>query len=64
MAKKTPLNDMKQDECGHFRFTDQAVRDTYDRHVVFDLASTLEHATQCERFEAVARSLRDLLTHR
>src|SRR4029077_16239466 len=38
--------------------------DTYDRHLVFDHAVTPEHASQRERFEAVARSLRDLLTQR
>jgi starch phosphorylase len=38
--------------------------DDYDRHLVFDHAVTLEDADQRERFEAVARSLRDLLTQR
>jgi starch phosphorylase len=36
----------------------------YDRHLVFDHVVTLEDADQRERFEAVARSLRDLLTQR
>jgi glycogen phosphorylase len=36
----------------------------YDRHVVFDHVVTLEDADQRERFEAVARSLRDLLSQR
>jgi starch phosphorylase len=48
-------------ECGPLRFTDT---DNYDRHVVFDHAISLEHASERERFEAVARSLRDLLTQR
>jgi glycogen phosphorylase len=39
-------------------------KDSYDRHVVFDHAVSLANASQRERFEAVARSLRDLLTER
>jgi starch phosphorylase len=38
--------------------------DYYDRHLMFDHAVSLEDASQRERFEAVARSLRDLLTER
>src|SRR5438128_1911728 len=38
--------------------------DCYDRHLVFDHAVAVEEASQRERFEAVARSLRDLLTDR
>jgi starch phosphorylase len=38
--------------------------DDYDRHLVFDHVVTLEEADQRERFEAVARSLRDLLSQR
>jgi glycogen phosphorylase len=38
--------------------------DNYDRHVVFDHAVLLEWASHRERFEAVARALRDLLTQR
>ncbi|HJZ59626.1 MAG TPA: glycogen/starch/alpha-glucan phosphorylase [Gemmataceae bacterium] len=48
-------------ECNGFRFPD---RDYYDRHVVFDHVVPMEGATQRERFEAVARTLRDLLTQR
>jgi starch phosphorylase len=36
----------------------------YDRHLLLDHAVSLENASQRERFEAVARSLRDLLTER
>ena len=46
---------------GVFRFHD---RDYYDRHLVFDHVVTLEQADQRQRFEAMARSLRDLLTQR
>ncbi len=48
-------------ECNGFRFPD---RDYYDRHVVFDHVVQMASATQRERFEAVARTLRDLLTQR
>src|SRR5205809_4267960 len=48
-------------ECNGFRFPD---RDYYDRHVVFDHVVGMAAATQRERFEAVARTLRDLLTQR
>ena len=48
-------------ECNGFRFPD---RDYYDRHVVFDHVVRMESATQRERFEAVARTLRDVLTQR
>jgi glycogen phosphorylase len=49
-------------ECGPLRFTD--TEDLYDRHVVLDHAVSLEKAGDRERFEAVARTLRDLLTQR
>jgi starch phosphorylase len=55
---------LKRYECGPFFFSDKADHDWYDRHVVFDHAVTLERASQRERFEAVARSLRDVLTQR
>jgi glycogen phosphorylase len=48
-------------ECNGFKFPD---RDYYDRHVVFDHVVRMEDATQRERFEAVSRTLRDLLTQR
>ena len=49
-------------ECGPLRFTN--AEDIYDRRVVFDHAVSLEDASARERFEAVARALRDLLTQR
>ncbi|HMP02977.1 MAG TPA: glycogen/starch/alpha-glucan phosphorylase [Gemmatales bacterium] len=48
-------------ECDGFKFPD---RDYYDRHVVFDHVVRMESASQRERFEAVARTLRDLLAQR
>jgi glycogen phosphorylase len=52
---------LTQYECGPFHFKDE---DYYDRHLVFDHAVTPEAATPRDRFEALARSLRDLLTQR
>lgn len=46
------------------RFTSNGPQSAYDRHLVFDHVVSAENATQRERFEAVARSLRDLLTSR
>src|SRR5215475_11221388 len=62
----TPQADTKPDviaryECNGFRFPD---RDYYDRHVVFDHVVGMEAATQRERFEAVAHTLRDVLAQR
>jgi starch phosphorylase len=59
MAQKS--NILKQYESGAFRF---AGKDYYDRHLVFDHVVAAQDASQRERFEAVARSLRDLLTQR
>jgi starch phosphorylase len=55
------MQDLAQYECGPLRFSDS---DTYDRHVVFDHAVSMENAGDRERFEAVSRALRDLLTQR
>jgi glycogen phosphorylase len=49
-------------ECGPLRFAN--AEDIYDRRVVFDHAISLEKASDRERFEGVARALRDLLTQR
>lgn len=48
-------------ECAGFRF---AGRDYYDRNLVFNHVVLPEQATQRERFEAVARTLRDVLAQR
>ena len=60
MATLTTEESLKQYEA-EFRFAD---RDYYDRHLVFDHVVTTEQADQRQRFEAMARSLRDLLTQR
>jgi starch phosphorylase len=57
----TKPNPLARYECNGFQFPNQ---DYYDRHVVFDHIVSLEGATQRERFEAVARTLRDVLTQR
>jgi starch phosphorylase len=64
MSQPTIAETLRPYECGPFRFADKADPDFYDRHVVFDHAVSLENASQRERFEAVALSVRDLLTQR
>lgn len=61
VSKKTDLRALARYECGQLSFTGT---DNYDRHVVFDHAVSMEDASERERFEAVARTLRDLLTQR
>jgi starch phosphorylase len=60
VATITTDDRLKQYE-GEFRFAD---RDYYDRHLTFDHVVMMEQADQRQRFEAMARSLRDLLTQR
>jgi starch phosphorylase len=64
MTRTSAPKKLKQYECGGFRFTANGNHDYYDRHLVFDHGVSMENASQRERFEAVARSLRDLLTQR
>src|SRR5262245_53222554 len=64
MTRTSAPKKLKQYECGAFRFTDKTDSEYYDRHLVFDHVVSVEDASQRERFEAVARSLRDLLTQR
>ncbi len=52
---------LKRYECGPLRFDDD---DYYDRHLVFDHIVSLEKATARDRFEAMARSIRDVLAQR
>jgi glycogen phosphorylase len=54
-------NALKRYECGPLRFDDE---DYYDRHLVFDHVVSHEKASPRERFEAMARSIRDLLAQR
>jgi starch phosphorylase len=64
VATTTAPSPLEQYECGPLHFSDRADPDFYDRHLVFDHAVAPENASQRERFDAVARSLRDLLTQR
>jgi starch phosphorylase len=64
MTTKSAAGELKQYECGGFHFGDVAHPDNYDRHLVFDHVVAVENASQRERFEAVARTLRDILTQR
>ncbi len=52
---------LKRYECGPFAFSNQ---DYYDRHLMFDHVVDIPEASARERYEAVARSVRDLLTQR
>jgi starch phosphorylase len=54
---------LKQYEAGPIRFSGDASA-SYERHLVFDHVVDPQRATPRDRFEAVARSLRDLLTQR
>lgn len=64
MAKKTNSKRMKQYECGDFKLNGRGQANGYDRHLIFDHVVSLEQASQRERFDAVAMSLRDLLAQR
>src|SRR5262245_59166356 len=64
MATTKAPKKLTQYECGEFKFSGKTGQESYDRHLVFDHAVSVEAAGQRERFEAVARSLRDLLTQR
>src|SRR5262249_1868375 len=52
-----------QYECGPLEFTGSA-NASYERHLVFDNVSSLQAAGPRERFEAFARSVRDVLSQR
>src|SRR3954451_2519983 len=64
MTQAATPKKLKQYECGSLRLTGKAHEDGYDRHLVLDRVVSAANATQRERFEAVARALRDLLTQR
>src|SRR5262245_37336855 len=55
MSASSARQPLRQYECGPLHFDGD---DYYDRHLVFD------HAVPPAHFEALARSLRDLLTQR
>ncbi|EMI19821.1 glycogen phosphorylase [Rhodopirellula maiorica SM1] len=62
---KTVVNQaLKQHERKTVRFSDKAGYERYQKHLLMDHVVLPEAASQRERFEAVARSLRDLLTER
>ena len=64
MIKTSSPKKLKQYECGTLRFTDKAHQDAYERHLILDHVVAPENASQRERYEAVAGSLRDLLAQR
>src|SRR5687768_1170155 len=54
---------LEQYGCGHIKFagTDAGL---YDRHHLFDNVNDIQSASSRERFEAAARSIRDILAQR
>jgi glycogen phosphorylase len=56
-----PHPDLRRFEHGPFRFREP---DLYDRHLMFDSGAQIARANPRERFEALARSLRDVLMQR
>jgi glycogen phosphorylase len=59
----TPANPLGRFNCGPVQFTgtDDAL---YERHLTFDRVVALEAATPRDKFEAVAQSVRDILSQR
>jgi starch phosphorylase len=64
MARTSTPKQVKQPERGNVGANDKPNQDSYVNHLTFDHVVSLEEASQRERFEAVSRSLRDLLTMR
>jgi starch phosphorylase len=58
-----PANPLSRFNCGPVQFagTDEAL---YERHLTFDRVVPLEAATPRDKFEAVAQSVRDILSQR
>ncbi len=63
-TQKSAVKKLKKYECGGFRVAGEGDHESYDRHLVFDHAIPPDAASQRQRFEALSRSLRDLLTQR
>src|SRR5215471_50429 len=59
----TPANPLDRFNCGPVNFagTDNAL---YERHLTFDHVVALEAATRRDKFEAVARTVRDVVSQR
>jgi len=64
MARKLVAKKPKAREELQFRFTDVTNHDNYDRHLFLDHVVSLDNSSQRQRFEALARSLRDLIAER
>lgn len=61
MSDKTEL--LKQYECGPIQFSGKE-NGFYDRHLIFDHIIDSKSAGSLEKFEALARSIRDVLSQR
>lgn len=64
MSTMATSRQLQKYECGELTFGDNLGREGYDRHLVFDHIVSMENASQRERYEAVAQSLRDVLAQR
>ncbi len=64
MSRSVARKELKPDECDPINFGGAGANVHYDRHLVLDHVVAKEEATQRERFQAVARSVRDLLVQR
>ena len=61
ISRSTSAQNLARYQCG---LLPVGKTDSYDSHVVFDHGVSLEDASHRERFEAVAKALRDLLVQR
>jgi glycogen phosphorylase len=62
MTNQSAQKTVKAYEYSGYRFADAENHDYYDRHLIMDHAVSMEKASQRQRFEALARSIRDFLT--
>src|ERR1700757_3377255 len=62
-SRKTEAELLEQYGCGPIQFSGSG-NASYERHLIFDNVMPLQAAGARERFEALARSVRDLLSQR
>jgi glycogen phosphorylase len=64
VATTSVTDRLTQYSCGPLAVAGGSDPDAYDRHLIFDHVVSMEQASQRERFEAVARTIRDMLAQR
>jgi starch phosphorylase len=62
-AKATPLDLLNRYNCGPIKFAGTG-NTFYERHLTFDQVTPLTRVTPRDQFEAIARSVRDILSQR